>query len=40
MTSPEIAEEVFDDREVLRARDPGACAAVAGSGARSVRPRG
>ena len=34
MTSPEIAEEVFDDLEVLRARDPrGLLPAVAGAGA-------
>src|SRR3954466_15395472 len=35
MTSPEIAEEVFDDLEVLRARDPrGLLPAVAGTGAQ------
>src|SRR4051794_26686001 len=35
MTSPEIAEEVFDDLEVLRARDPrGLLPAVAGAGAQ------
>ncbi len=35
MTSPEIAEEVLDDLELLRARDPrGLLPAVAGSGAQ------
>jgi len=35
MTSPELAEEVLDDLEVLRARDPrGLLAAVAGAGAQ------
>ncbi len=35
MTSPEIAEEVLDDLEVLRARDPrGLLPAVAGAGAQ------
>jgi hypothetical protein len=35
MTSPELAEEVFDDPEVLRARDPrGLLPAVAGAGAQ------
>ncbi len=35
MTSPEFAEEVFDDLEVLRARDPrGLLPAVAGAGAQ------
>ncbi len=35
MTSPELAEEVFDDLEVLRARDPrGLLPAVAGAGAQ------
>src|SRR4051794_41906778 len=35
MTSPELAEEVLDDLEVLRARDPrGLLPAVAGAGAQ------
>jgi hypothetical protein len=35
MTSPEFAEEILDDLEVLRARDPrGLLAAVAGAGAQ------
>ena len=35
MTSPEIAEEVLDDLDVLRARDPrGLLPAVAGAGAQ------
>src|SRR3954468_9458975 len=35
MTSPEFAEEVLDDLDVLRARDPrGLLPAVAGSGAQ------
>ena len=35
MTSPELAEEVFDDLDVLRARDPrGLLPAVAGAGAQ------
>ncbi len=39
MTSPELAEEVLDDPELLRARDPrGLLPAVAGAGRRSGRP--
>ena len=35
MTSPELAEEVLDDLDVLRARDPrGLLPAVAGAGAQ------
>ena len=35
MTSPELAEEVLDDLEMLRARDPrGLLPAVAGAGAQ------
>ena len=35
MTSPELAEEVLDDPELLRARDPrGLLPAVAGAGAQ------
>jgi hypothetical protein len=35
MTSPELAEEIFDDPELLRARDPrGLLPAVAGAGAQ------
>src|SRR3954449_6626425 len=35
MTSPELAEEVLDDLELLRARDPrGLLPAVAGAGAQ------
>ena len=35
MSSPELAEEVFDDLDLLRARDPrGLLPAVAGAGAQ------
>ena len=40
MTSPEIAEEVLDDLEVLRARDPGPCCPPSRAAAlRFGRPR-
>jgi hypothetical protein len=40
MSSPELAEEVLDDLEVLRARDPrGLLPAVAGAGRWLLRRR-